>query len=274
MTSVGRVSFVVLCAALLLATVLFGPPTTYSDITGMALAAVQLIVILAAAWKAGFDLAWTGTEATRERLLGAGLLIVPVASFSLLAGYGPPEFADHARNVFRYEVLLVDAVAVSVGFVVLVRTITGGGERIFSGLSLALILCATPLYLVWATLLLAGHRALLAGESWAAGPWTAWLNAMSDILLFFGSLFTYLATSALALAFYRAGWIGRSAAAAASLASLALAACLISRGLTFPDPSVVFAEGYSVPGWIAGIPAVPWLVPCVLGLAILRRADH
>lgn len=54
--------------------------------------------------------------------------------------------------------------------------------------------------------------------------------------------------------------------------SLFAGLCLIVRGVDFPDPAVVIAQGYTIPGWIAGIPAVPWFIPCIFGLIVVRRA--
>ena len=125
--------------------------------------------------------------------------------------------------------------------------------------------------LVWAALLIESHRAALAGSTWASGPWNTWLMSFSDILLFFGGLLTYVATALFALSLRRAQLIGAGASLAFLVINMVFALCLIVRGIDFPDPAVVFAQGYTIPGWIAGIPAVPWFMPCIFGLVLLRR---
>jgi len=66
-----------------------------------------------------------------------------------------------------------------------------------------------------------------------------------------------------------AGWLGpikaKLVAAIATIAILGLAA----RGLGFPD---LGEDWYMVPGDIVGIPAIPWLMPYLLGVAALFRA--
>ena len=267
-----RISLTVLCLTLLVAMGLLGAPRELAGAAGVWPAVLQLTVIAIAAWISGLDLLFTGPEAERATVLGAAFLILPVALFALWFGYGPPEFADHAQNTLRYLTLIIDTASIAIGFVLVQDRLGEAGERIFSKLSVAIILIATPLYLVWAALLLEAHRAALAELPWAGGPWTQWLMAMSDILLFFAGLATYLAGASLTIAFARVGWIGPRTAWTLVGVTLIAFVGLVLRGIEFPDPAIVFAEGYSIPGWIAGIPAVPWLIPCILGLILIRRA--
>ncbi|MDB5479492.1 MAG: hypothetical protein JWO83_545 [Caulobacteraceae bacterium] len=266
-----RVSFFVLCVGLVVATGLFGAPLGFSLPVRWAFATVLMGVILVAAWKAGLHLIRTRAGADGKALAAAASLISPVALFSLMPGFGPPEFADHDHNAFRYVILFVDAVAIFSGTMILQDVLQASGDTLYGRLGFSLIAAATPLYLVWAALLLEFHRAALAGNTWASGPWNNWLMSFSDILLFFGGLLTYLATALFALSLRRAQLLGTGACVAFLSVSLVLALCLIFRGVDFPDPSVVFAQGYGIPGWIAGIPAAPWLIPCTFGLILLRR---
>jgi len=56
------------------------------------------------------------------------------------------------------------------------------------------------------------------------------------------------------------------------IASFFALLCLVNRGLQFPDPTVVFMHWYTIPAFVAGIPAVPWIMPCLFGVVLLRRA--
>lgn len=274
MTIGRRPALIVLSVSLVVATGLFGAPVGLQLAPRWAIAAVLMAVILVSAWTAGLDLVRTRSDTHGAALAAAALLISPVALFSLMPGFGPPEFADQAHNVFRYVVLLVDAVAIFSGTMMFQEVLIAPGDRLYGRLAFTSIAAATPLYLVWAALLLEFHRAAQVGSPWADGPWNTWLMSFSDVLLFFGGLLTYGATGLLAVAFQRRGFIGPGASWAFRLVTLALAACLIVRGVDFPDPATVFAQGYTVPGWIAGIPAVPWIGPCILGLILLRATGR
>ncbi|HEX4533769.1 MAG TPA: hypothetical protein VH000_06025 [Rhizomicrobium sp.] len=266
-----RLSFFVLCLGLLVATVLFSAPVFLQPAIRWALSAGLLAVIGIATWKAGLAQMGAAPDSGRMALTAAALLIFPLALAALMPGFGPPQFADHTQNVFRYIVLFIDAVFVFCGMTILHDVLRASGERLYSRLGLALILAATPLYLVWAGLLLEEHRAALAGNSWAGGPWNTWLMSFADVLLFFAGLLTYLATALFALSLKRTQWIGAKASIVFVALNFTAALCLIARGIDFPDPTLVFAQGYSVPGWIAGIPAIPWFMPGIFGLILLRR---
>lgn len=263
-------SYIVLCASLVIATALFGAPIPLPLPARTVLAGALLSLICAAAWLSGLEL--LRSDPGRRTLVPAMLLIAPVALFSLMPGFGPPEFTDNAHNIFRYAVLTVDVVAVGSGLMLLQDALETSAGVLYARLGFALTIWATPLYLVWSTLLLAGQRASDARRAWALGPWNDWLMSFSDHLLFFGSLLTYAATALFAMALLQARWIGPKAAAAFVSASLVASAGLVVRGMDFPSALAVFAQGYTIPGWIAGIPAVPWFMPCIFGLILIRRA--
>jgi hypothetical protein len=81
---------------------------------------------------------------------------------------------------------------------------------------------------------------------------------------------TYLTTAAFATALARARILGRGAARAYAAASAILVLFLVMRGLEFPEISANTAPWYTRPGVIAGIPAIPWIMPCLLGAVVLR----
>jgi hypothetical protein len=72
----------------------------------------------------------------------------------------------------------------------------------------------------------------------------------------------------------KAGWIGRGAARAYVIANVILLVLVVMRGLSFPELSNNTAPWYTRPGFIAGIPAIPWMMPCLLGVVLLRRAGN
>ena len=85
-------------------------------------------------------------------------------------------------------------------------------------------------------------------------------------------MLTYVTTAAFATSLGRARWLGRGAAGAYVMASAVLLLFLVMRGLTYPEISGNTAPWYTRPGVIAGIPAIPWIMPCLLGVVLLRRA--
>jgi hypothetical protein len=95
-----------------------------------------------------------------------------------------------------------------------------------------------------------------------------------DVLLFFAGALTYIATAAFAAAFARVGWLGRGAGRAYVMLNGMAVAFLVLRGLEFPDPRTLSTAWYTQPGFIVGIPAIPFFMPFFLGVVLLRRAGR
>ncbi len=201
------------------------------------------------------------------------LLVLP---FSLIAlfwvGLGPPWQASPAENQMRYLVLIAMAAAVVGGCVVLKEALCVAGERCFSTLGLAGIILAGPLYLVGEALLLAAFTACV--RTGQVPEVFVSLSELQDILLFFGGVLTYGATVAFAISLCMAGWLGRGASFTFVGLSFVALLCLITRGLQFPDPSALTTPWYTVPGFVAGIPAVPFIIPYLLGVISLRHVNR
>jgi hypothetical protein len=94
----------------------------------------------------------------------------------------------------------------------------------------------------------------------------------SDILLFFGGALTYVASAAFAASLGRAQWFGRTASRVFVTVSLLALLFLVVRGLQFPARSVAMSSWSTIPGFVVGIPAIPWIMPVLFGVALLRRA--
>jgi hypothetical protein len=110
-----------------------------------------------------------------------------------------------------------------------------------------------------------------------AGQFPADLEVMSEILdslLFAACALTYLATLVFALSMGRVGLLGRHGKIGFTMASLILLTLLTVRGLSFPDPRASSTPWYLNLGFIAGVPAVPWIMPYLIGVGLLRRAGE
>lgn len=174
-----RLSYIVLCVSLVLVTVVFGVRATYIPGVYYTLAVVQFTVIGLAAWNLGAWAIRAQAEERRKLAVAGGLLILPFALFSLLAGIGPPGLGQtHAENQMRYLILLIHEIAIAGGLVVLREALSEAGERFYSTLGFAAIMLATPLYLIWATILLGAHSSKELVSSGQVPPWANFLSEM------------------------------------------------------------------------------------------------
>ena len=69
-------------------------------------------------------------------------------------------------------------------------------------------------------------------------------------------------------------WLGRGATRAYVIANLLFLVLIVVKGLSYPDPTANSALWYLNLGFIAGIPAVPWIMPYLFGVVLLHRAGR
>lgn len=269
--SVRRTAYIFLCALPFVA----GPCASARPlrISGLfqILGIVLFTAFVTAAWLAGprkVDL----KEAGRGKQALAGvLLIAPWAIISLLwVGIGPPFQATLSENYMRFLVLVWNSIIVTIGFVVMKDVLNDAGERICSTLGLATALIAGAAYLICLNLSLAQTALVLHGDR---TPPPAILGHFYSAIEFVACVMTYVTTAVFATAMGRVRLLGRGAATAYATISTLLVVLIILRGLAFPEISANTAPWYTRPGVIAGVPAIPWLMPCLLGAVLLRRTE-
>lgn len=266
----SRLSSFVLYGALVAITVLFGAPVKYAFATHLLLAVAGIAIIGAAALAMAVPAFRHGSDDARRQAIAGLLLVAPWAVFAVMAGYGPPWASDSAQNHIRYKGLLLNIVLVGGGLTMLREALAAAGERLWSGLGWAAAAIATPAYLTWCAILMAAYLAHDRPHPGLIKLEDSPLALASDILLFFGSMLTYAATAAFAVAAHRVGWLKKKGAAAMVIVCGLAMLALLARGMEYPDGA---NDWYLMPGFIVGIPAIPWLMPFLLGVRCLRIAS-
>jgi len=106
--------------------------------------------------------------------------------------------------------------------------------------------------------------------------WLASIDEISLFLFFFGAVLTYASTAALAAGMGTAGWLRPShkrVYVGLCLFALVGVGVRIVEALSSPRASLWgFDHVYALPGFVLMIPAVPWIMPCLLGFVLLHRA--
>ena len=237
-----------------------------------ALAVGQFTLVCVSAWRVGARALAANAEEIRRLSVAGGLLVTSWALLSFLPGIGPPGDQTHAENALRYLILLVDSIAVTGGLVVLSHALTEAGERFYSTLGFTAIVLAAPPYLIWAAIMVAYFLAADLIRPGAPPSALLLLQEVLDILLFVGGALTYVATAAFAVSLGRIQWIGPRATRALVGANLVALLCLVVRGMQFPVRAVALTHWSTIPGFVVGIPAVPWIMPLMFGVVLLWRA--
>jgi hypothetical protein len=233
---------------------------------------ILFAVIAAAGWAAGGRALVSGPEESRPLALAGILLFLPFALVALLwTGIGAPFQATLAENHMRFIVLVSDSIIVTVGFVALWAALHDGGERLLSTVGLATSLVAGTAYFVCLNISLGQVALRVHGDKTALPPHLA---SFYNGVEFFACLMTYVTIVLFASAMGRARLLGRGASIAYAAVSAVLIAFLVARGFEYPEISGRTAPWYTQPGVIAGIPAIPWLMPTLMAAVLLRRAGE
>jgi len=273
MNTVRRVSYVFLCIVPFLSFVVGGVRAFRVPGVYQAAGVAYFAAIAIAAWTLSAGAMRADVQSRRLLGLTGTLLITPFALLALLwVGLGPPWQANVAENQMRYLVLIVMATAIAGGFVVLREALSEAGERFYATLGFAAIMLSGPLYLIWNTFAFAAYFGKEhTGQVPAA---IVSLGDMEDLLLFVAGFLTYLATVAFAASLGRVQWLGRGATRAYMIVNGIALLFLLVRGLQFPDPRALSTPWYLNIGFVVGIPAVPFIMPFLLGVVLLRRAGE
>ncbi|HEX6851893.1 MAG TPA: hypothetical protein VF139_10870 [Candidatus Polarisedimenticolaceae bacterium] len=211
----------------------------------------------------------TAGESDPRLRIGGLLLLVPIALMACeWVGIGTPWDATPEENRMRYAVLLAMAIAVAAGSYVVADALRDAGEKRFAPLALVLGLLSGSAYVVWTSFQLGDFALRIAGGERAPG--TAAINNVFDALLFAAGVLAYLATACLACALGRAGRLGPVAAHVYLGLNLLACVMLLARGVSYPTPASGLEAWYTRPGFIAGIPAMPWIMPYFLGVILVR----
>lgn len=266
-----RISYVFLCATpfLVIIAAAVRPlriPGVYHVIGVVLFAAISI-----AAWTLGARAIRADVQGRRLLGLAGILLVTPFALVALFwVGLGGPWAATPAENQMRYLVLIVMASAVAGGFVVLKEALGEAGERFYSTLGVAAIILAGPLYVVWDTFVFGAYFAEEHGGE--IPPAIVSLRPFRFLLLSLAGALTYAATAAFAASLARTKWLGRKASLAYLILNFIALFFIVILVQQHPDPAAVSQPWYIIPGGILGVPALPLIMPFLLGVVLLRRA--
>jgi len=205
--------------------------------------------------------------------VAGSLFLAPFALVALLwVGLGTPWDSSTIENRMRYAVLVVASVAVTTAFVVAKEALSRPSNTLLPSLALAAGTLSGAGYLVWSSFYLGAFASQVSSGSLPAEI-PPIMNIL-DVLLFVSSALAYCATAALAYSLRKVDWLRAGPARAFTLLSAVAFAFLMLRGLSFPSPDQSPLPWFTRPGFIVGIPAVPWVMPYLLGIVLLRQAGQ
>jgi hypothetical protein len=270
-SGVRRTAFGILCVAPLLIGPLTGSRALRIPGAHEVLGVLLFALMAAAAWSLARPGAGSRDPLALLDTAAGVLLLSPMALIALFwVGLGTPWDATPSENRMRYAVILAGSIGVTSGYFLLKESLAEASERLYSTLALGWGSLSGAAYVVWSSFQL-GDFALRSSRG-EVTPSVAAMNDVLDALLFAAGVLAYAASAALALALGKTRRLGRNASRLFSALSLIAATLLCLRGVSFPVPGAGPAAWYTRPGFVVGIPAVPWFIPYFLGVVVLRRS--
>jgi hypothetical protein len=270
--SLRRASYWTLCLSLVLILPLAGVRSMRAEGLHQVVGVLLFAMVALSAWWLSRPLpSQVRIPDPRLRLAGS-LLLAPFALIALLwVGIGTPWEATPSENTMRYAVLLTGVVAITVAVFLAKELLCETGERLYSALALAASVLSAAAFLVWASFQMGFHALVLSQGQVPVG--LAAVNNVLDALLFAAGCLAYAMTAALAYSLGKARWLGPKAALGYVLLNILALALLLVRGVSFPSPNASPDPWYTRLGFIVGIPAMPWVMPFLLGAVLLRRCS-
>ena len=168
----------------------------------------------------------------------------------------------------RYVGLLVAGLLALAGFGLLTARLHEAEERVFSVLGFSATIIATGLFVLFTLGALTIYD--LVAKQASAGNIPAWTSPLQILISSWLELYavlSYLATSLYAMALSKAGWLAKFGCAAfAGLGAIAAVLALIA--IITPNGTGTLTHGF----FVLLIPAVPLILPYLLGVNLVRRA--
>lgn len=237
---------------------------------------INACVMVIAVWILGAYTIRNHDAEKKQLIVIASLLIIPWILLSILSGLGPPPLdpaeylATATEQQVRYYFLMVSGVLIAFGFALLRGNLKKSGEDFYSWLGLIAMMIAIPLFIFkmayYNSFLLETFRIRLASASDKMPEWYSPIQGLMVIIMAVEVALTYLATAAFAASLKSAAWFKKTASNIYIIISLL---CFLSAVTVVFYPSPISNAGGSVT-----IPALPFIMPYLIGINLLRRAGN
>jgi hypothetical protein len=226
------------------------------------------------AWTLGANTLGSGNNNRNDIAQIAVIMIIPWALFSLFFGMGPPpptvaDWLDTAaEQQTRYYVLIIGGVVAAAGFALLAQHLTKAGEHFYGQLGRVLVTIALPLFvlnmLYWGQFLPEAFRGFTDPTSTDRPAWYIAIRTTFYHIAIVEVALLYLAT-ALFVAGLHAVKIFHATACRIYIVISIVFMLLSILPMDLPEPLGTL-------GYITSIPAIPFVIPYLIGVNLIRRA--
>jgi hypothetical protein len=237
---------------------------------------INVCLMVTASWTLGLHVIRNHDVEKKHLAIAAFFLIVPWILISMFFGLGPPPqtpagwVATATEQEIRYIMLIIAGVFIALGFAALREKLKNTAGSFYSMLGFSAIMIAIPLFIVnmifWSAYVPELFRLMVASGLEKRPEWTNPVREEFNLLAVIEVSITYLAGAAISAALRDAGWLSKIASRIYIIISL-LCFTLIAISTFAPEPIATI-------GSIFSIPALPFIMPYLIGINLLRRAGN
>ncbi|RYG15570.1 MAG: hypothetical protein EOO07_15115 [Chitinophagaceae bacterium] len=234
--------------------------------------AVNVFIILLAVWQLTKHKQCAGEFKAENWVSAAILLIIPWVLFSIFAGMGPPPvtmvdwLANATEQQVRYTILIFGGISALMGFALLKVKLEDLGERLYSSLGLTVLGLAIPLFILnmafWGYYLTDAFRYFVILPIGNRPDWYPPVKTLFYVISVVEVALIYLATILFAIALKNTGILSiRASYWYIVIAVIGIVSVILPPSL--PEP-------FSTAGYLAAVPAIPFIMPYLMGVRLLR----
>jgi hypothetical protein len=234
---------------------------------------VNACLMITAAWNLGAHRLSNGNSQTKQQVITALLLFAPWLLFSIFAGMGPPPATlqgwveTAAEQQVRYTILIAGGILFALGSALLKVKLQAAGENIYSAMASAAINLALPLFIInmafWGYYLTDAFRVFILQGAAKRPDWYGPVKSLFYVISIAEVLLLYLGTVLFAVSLKVTGLFN-------------LVACryyitfgLVGVVLVVLPPS--WPEPFGTAGYFVAIPAIPFVMPYLIGVHLLKH---
>lgn len=234
---------------------------------------LNVIIMLIAVWFTGLNIIRFKNEEQSHLAKAAFFLIVPWILISMFAGLGPPPenaidwTLTSTEQQIRYSMLVVAGLFLLLGIAVLKDRLKKKGESFYSLLALISILITIPLFIInmlyWGFYLTELFRIQTEKNILSFPDWFLPVRQLFGVISAIEVSLTYVTVILIAASMKKVGLLNNRSNALYMLFSITALIIMIL--------SVFLTETFKTAGFAVSIPAVPFLMPYIIGVNLLKK---
>jgi hypothetical protein len=232
-------------------------------------------LMILSAYHLGVRKLWTRDPSGKQQAITALLLFAPWLLFSVFAGVGPPPSTVQgwvntaAEQQTRYTILMAGGMLLLLGAALLKTQLQATGENLYSILAFAALSMAMPLFMInmafWGYYLTDAFRLFAANPTAKRPDLYVAVKSLFYVISVAEVVLIYLGTLFFAVALKITGALSKPAS------RWYMGCSLIAILLELMPP--YWPEPFGTAGYLVAIPAIPFIMPYLIGINLLRKND-